>query len=200
MIPLLSLISFCVWPLENKHIDCWSHSISLLSPLRTPRPVIANLHWRLHHRATLTHHPAIFLHFSSFTFYYHNLASVTHFPPTPPLLPCSPGTIWASCCTPTHTKLLKRIIYIAQVWDQSNFRGTLEYTNLRSDISLVEGRQASRERCWERQRIKHGVATAFDLPFLPLLIFKGPLSSHPADGEAWATNRYPRWTQSRLLL
>lgn len=40
--------------------------------------------------------------------------------------------------THTHTPL-KRIIYTGQVWDQSNLCGTIEYTNLRSDVSLAEG-------------------------------------------------------------
>lgn len=81
-----------------------------------------------------------------FTLYYHNLATVTYFPL---LFPCSPGTRGATCCTPTHTKPLKRIIYIAQVWDQSNFSETLEYTNLRPDIYFAEGRkncESHRER------------------------------------------------------
>lgn len=83
---------------------------------------------------------------------------------------------------PPHTPP-KRIIHIAQVWDQSNLCGTTEYTNLRSDISLAKG-MANCERCWERQRIKHGAATAFDLSFPPFLFFKGPVRSRPSD--AWA--------------
>ncbi len=84
----------------------------------------------------------------------------------------------------THTPL-KRIIYIAQVWDWSNLCGTIEYTNLRSDISLAKG-EANCERCWERQRIKHGAATAFDLSFPPFHFFKGPVRSRLADARAEA--------------
>lgn len=84
----------------------------------------------------------------------------------------------------THIPL-KRIIYIAQVWDQSNLCGTTEYTNLKSDIPFAEG-TAKCELCRERQRIKHGAATAFDLPFPSFLFFKGPVRSRPADAGAEA--------------
>lgn len=119
----------------------------------------------------LSYFPVIILNLSPFTPYCPDLATLTYlallsFPrrPESELLP------------------LKRIIYTAPVWDRSNLCGTIEYTNLRSDIPLAEG-EADCE-CKERERIKHAAAPAFDLPFPPFLFFKGPVRSRPAD--AWA--------------
>lgn len=85
--------------------------------------------------------------FLLFTPYYRNLATFD-------LLSCrcsqfprrSKKQAVALLLTHTHTPL-KRIIYTGQVWDQSNLCGTIEYTNLRSDVSLAEG-----EASWERDR------------------------------------------------
>lgn len=81
--------------------------------------------------------PVIILHFSSFTPYYPNPASLTYF-----LASCVPQALEEQAVAlPLRHTPLKRIIYIAQVWDQSNLGGTIEYTNLRSDVSLAEGRR-----------------------------------------------------------
>lgn len=120
--------------------------------------------------------------------------------------PCSPSTRGASCCAPTHTKPLKRIIYIAQVWDQSIFCETLEYTNLRSDFFfffLLKARNTESHR--ERERIKHGLATTFHPSLIPsyfsfLLIFKEPVRSHPAHAGLGATTfRHKPWTDRRIF-
>lgn len=131
--------------------------------------------------SNLSHFPAIILHFSSFTLHYPNLATMTYFS-TP-------------SCFPRHTRskllhshlhaYLSRELFILprsgtsliwwsykvhkpQVWDLSRWR------------------QESCEHCRERQRIKHGVAMAFDLSSPPFLIFKGPVWSCPADSRAGA--------------
>lgn len=85
----------------------------------------------------LSYFPVIIWIFSSFTPYYLNLATLTYFSTArvPQALEEQ-----AVALPLTHIPL-KRIIYIAQVWDQSNLGGTIEYTNLRSDISLAEGRR-----------------------------------------------------------
>lgn len=82
------------------------------------------------------------LNFSSFTPYYPNLATLTYFSTL-----CVPQALREQAVALLLTHIpLKRIIYIAQVWDQSNLCGTIEYTNLRSDISLAEGK-GNCERC-----------------------------------------------------
>lgn len=139
-------------------------------------------HWCMKDGSISGYFPVIILNFPPF--FLHPINLILPLWPTF-CTPCiSPGVLKEQAVAPLLTHIpLKRIIYIGQVWDQSNLCGTIEYTNLRSDISLAEGK-ANCECCWERQRIKHGAAASFDHPFPPFLSFKGPVRSRPAD--AWA--------------
>lgn len=83
--------------------------------------------------STVSYFPVIILNFSSFTPYYPNLATLTYFS-----APCVPQAFKEQAVALLLTHIPpKRIIYIAQVWDQSNLCGTIEYTNLRSDIFFL---------------------------------------------------------------
>ena len=103
------------------------------------RPSYNSVPLRLDTDASMTDQfPVIFLNFSSSPPYYPNRTTLTYFSSAR-----VPQALELLLHTHPHTHTpLKRIIYMAQVWDQSHFGGTIEYTNLRSDISLAVGGRA----------------------------------------------------------
>lgn len=124
--------------LKAKRVAHPDDHISYLSPVSTGYSItLVNFvaHWCILDGSILSYFPVIILNFSSFAPYYPNLATLTYFPAA-----CIPQTPREQAVALAHIHL-KRIIYIAQVWDQSNLCGTIEYTNLRSDVSVAEGRQ-----------------------------------------------------------
>lgn len=158
-------------------------------------------HRCMNDRSILSHFPVIIPHFSSFTLHYPNLATMTYFS-TPSQFPRHSRSKLLH--SHLHTYLSRELfilprsgtsliwwsyrVHKPQVWD------------------LFCWRQENCERCGARQRIKHGVAMAFDLPFPPFLFFKGPVWSCPADARAGAPflchqqAPWDRWPADYLFL
>lgn len=159
--------------------------------------------WRtswINKRSILCYLPVCILKCPLYEPHYPNVAALTHFYTTCILQALKEQAV---ALLLTHIPL-KRIIYIGQVWDQSNLCGTTEYTNLRSDISLAEG-TAGREHSWERQRIKHGAATAFDLPFPPFSLFQRTSEESSSWCRSWGPINLtptgaPRWIARGLFI